>query len=78
MINFFLKKSLHKKNNKLPLDNKFPWLKIIDNQVDELIDQDINFRIDEITNLYQHLLSAEGKNKLTKLYLQILKNEKII
>ena len=68
MINFFLKKSLQKKNNKLPLDNKFPWLKIIDNQVDELIDQDINFRIDEITNLYQHLLSAEGKNKLTKLY----------
>ena len=58
MINFFLKKSLQKKNNKLPLDNKFPWLKIIDNQVDELIDQDINFRIDEITNLYQHLLSA--------------------
>jgi len=72
MINFFLKKSLQKKNNKLPLHNKFPWLKIIDNQIDDLIDQDINFRIDEITDLYQHLLSIEGKIKLKKLYDELI------
>ena len=68
MINFFLKKSSQKKNTELPLHKKFSWIKTIDIQIDELIDQDINFRINEIVGLYQHLLSSEGKDKLKKLY----------
>ena len=72
MINFFLKKSLQKKNIKLPLQNKFPWINQIDNQIDNLIDQDINIRINEITDLYQYLLSIEGKIKLKKLYDELI------
>ena len=67
MINFLFKKSSIKDNNKLTLKDKFPWLNIIDNQLDDLIDQDINIRINEIINLNNFFLSLEGKQKLNLL-----------
>ena len=64
MINFFSKKSSPIEQKAIPLKNKFPWLNNIDNQFDELIDQDINIRINEILSLHNFFQSSKGRKKL--------------